>query len=582
MEKILQKLKERSTLVVIIVFIVLGFSLYANTFTVPLFWDDEDFISNNLYIRDWRYLSRYFSENVIAGSGLLSNYWRPALLFVFSIGWHIWGNWPGGYHLIDISLHIANAILLFLILFYLFKHRGLAFLTSVIFLIHPLQIEAVTYAAGISDPLWGFFAFLGIIFYLKFRISGKLASWSGYYFLSLGAFILALMSKEIAIIIPAIVFIVDFVFDPTQEFLSVKEKFKKIIKAIWPFLILAGIYILLRATALNFQNSFNFYDQESSPFSSHFYIRFFTFFRVLVVYLGLIFWPRNLHMERSVEIATSFFSWDIIFGGVIFVGLLTLAFTQLRRLPILGFGILWFFIGLAPTSNILVPINNLLYEHWLYFPLIGIFLILFWLGIALTRGFRHQKFFLVIPVIFMIFLGYTTVIRNNEWRNPISFYLQVLKYSPKSYRIINNLGKTYAEQAEYQNAEIMYKRAINLYPDNPIAYHNLANTYKDTEREILARQYYKLAIKVDPRFFYSYNALINLYLKNKEYQDARKVFEYYLKYDEIKIGTLFSLAQIAIAEKDFKSALDYLNQALIIEPQNQQIQAAVQRTLLYR
>lgn len=582
MEKVFQKLKKHISLVVAIVFIVLGFALYANTFQVPIFWDDEDNITNNQYIKNWDYFPRFFSENLIAGAGLVSNYWRPMLLAVFSTGWHIWGNWPGGYHFINISLHIANAILLFLILTYLFKHRGLAFLTSSVFLVHPLQTEAITPATGTADPLWVFFAFLGIFFYLKFRISNRPSFQSGYYFLSLAMYVLALMSKEIAIIIPALIFISDFFFESMEERTSFKERLKKIIKIIWPFLVLAGFYILLRATILNFQNTFNFYNQESNAFASHFYIRFFTFFRVLIVYLGLFFWPHNLHMERSVEIATSFFSLDVILGGFLFAGLLFLAFTQFKRLPILSFGILWFFIGLAPTSNILVPINNMLYEHWLYLPLIGIFLILFWLGIVIAREFRYQKIFLIIPIIFMVFLGYVTINRNHEWRDPITFYKQTLKYAPNSYRVINNLGKTYAEAGDYQKAEIMYKKAIDLDPAGPTAYHNLANIYNASQKEDLAEQYFRLAIKADPNFVYSYNALANVYLKKQKYREARQIFENYFKYSKAKINTLLLLAQIAVAEKDFRGALDYLEKALVIEPQNQIVQTAIQQILLFR
>lgn len=582
MVKLFEIVKKRGNLLTIFLFIIFGFIIYANTFAVPIFWDDEDNITNNQYIKNWDYFPRFFSENLIAGAGLVSNYWRPMLLAVFSTGWHIWGNWPGGYHFINISLHIANAILLFLILTYLFKHRGLAFLTSSVFLVHPLQTEAITPATGTADPLWVLFAFLGIFFYLKFRISNKLSFQSGYYFLSLAMYVLALMSKEIAIIIPALIFISDFFFKPMEEEMSFKERLKKIIKIIWPFLVLAGFYILLRATVLNFQNTFNFYNQESNAFASHFYIRFFTFFRVLIVYLGLFFWPHNLHMERSVEIATSFFSLDVILGGLLFAGLLILAFTQFKRLPILSFGILWFFIGLAPTSNILVPINNTLYEHWLYLPLIGIFLILFWLGIVITREFRYQKIFLIIPIIFLVFLGYVTINRNHEWRDPITFYKQILKYTPNSYRVINNLGKTYAEAGDYQKAEIMYKKAINLDPAGPTAYHNLANIYNASQKEDLAEQYFRLAIKADPNFVYSYNALANMYLKNQKYREARQIFEDYLEYDKTKTNTLFLLAQIAVAEKDFKGALDYLEKALVIEPQNQIVQTAIQQILLFR
>ncbi|PIP17791.1 MAG: hypothetical protein COX43_02380, partial [Parcubacteria group bacterium CG23_combo_of_CG06-09_8_20_14_all_35_9] len=353
---------------------------------------------------------------------------------------------------------------------------------------------------------------------------------SASYLLSSLMYILALMSKETAIVMPAFIFIADFFFLDQNEKLSLKDKLKKIRKAIWPFLVLAGFYILLRATVLNFKNTFNLYDEENI-FTSNFHIRLFTFFRILTVYFGLLFWPFNLHMERSVEIATSLNSPSVIFGSFIFLGLLTLAFTKFKRFPILSFGILWFFISLAPTSNLLVPISGLLYEHWLYLPMIGIFLILIWLGIIATEKYSLQKVLAGIFIIFFVFLSWRTIERNKDWKDPITFYNQTLKYAPNSYRVINNLGMAYADQNDHWQAEEMYKRAINLDLANPVAYHNLGNTYHAIGKTDLAIENYKTAISLDPKFVFSYNALVSLYLENKNYQEAQKVLEDYLVID---------------------------------------------------
>ncbi|MGC8867035.1 MAG: hypothetical protein ACP5PA_02335, partial [Elusimicrobiales bacterium] len=90
----------------IILFIVVGFILYANSFQNQMFWDDDDFILKNRFIKDWRYLPKYFSENIIAGSGLLSDYWRPMLLIIFCLEWHLWKDWSFGYHFVNTSFHI--------------------------------------------------------------------------------------------------------------------------------------------------------------------------------------------------------------------------------------------------------------------------------------------------------------------------------------------------------------------------------------------------------------------------------------------------------------------------------------------
>lgn len=575
MEQQLRLLKKPFSKYLVILLFIVGFVLYINTFQNQLFWDDDDSIFKNHYIQNWQYFPKYFSENLIAGAGLLSDYWRPILLSVFSFEWHLWQNWAPGYHFVNTSFHIANAILLFFILFYIFKNRWLTFFTALIFLVHPLQTEAVTYVSGLGDSLSVFFIFLGALFYVKFRVSRKTLLKSSFYFLSPIMYILALMSKETAIIMPALIFVVDFFFlSHHQAELSFKAKLKEIGKAILPFLILTGIYVLLRATVLNFVNTFNLYN-EKNIFTTNFHVRSFTFFRILTIYFRLLFWPFNLHMERGVEIATSFFSPSVIFGGFIFLGLLALAFSQFKRFPVLSFGILWFFIGLAPTSNLLIPINGLLYEHWLYLPLIGIFLILIWLGMLIGTRYNLRKILLGVLIVLLVLLSALTINRNRDWRDPTTFYNQTLKYAPNSYRVINNLGMAYADKGNHEQAEKTYQRAISLDPSNPVAFHNLGNTYRETGQIDLAIENFKTAISLNPQFIFSYNVLIGLYLENKNYQEAREVLENYLDYSNSKIDTLFLLAQIATKEKDFKAALFYLEKALAIDPKNQLIQISI-------
>src|SRR5437870_2229809 len=143
MQKAIGFLKQNREIAVITLFVLLGFGMYANSFHNQMFWDDNDGIVNNVFIKDWHYLGKFFSENLIAGSGLTSNYWRPLLLTIFSVEWHLWHLHVGGYHFVNTAFHISAAILLYFVLKRLFKNEWLAFLPSLIFLIHPLQTEAV-------------------------------------------------------------------------------------------------------------------------------------------------------------------------------------------------------------------------------------------------------------------------------------------------------------------------------------------------------------------------------------------------------------------------------------------------------
>ena len=570
-------LKELNTFEkVVLSLIFIGFLLYANSFANEMFWDDDDGILNNQYIRSWEYFPKYFSENLIAGAGLLSNYWRPMILTIFSIEWHLWQDWVLGYHFINTSLHIADAILLFFILFYIFKRKKLSFITALIFLIHPLQTEAVTYISGIGDSLSVFFIFSGILFYLKFRKSGEIYFKNKFYFLSLLMYVFALLSKETAFVMPGFVFLADFFFLQRIRKTSLKERLKEIVKSIWPFFVLAGVYLLLRATTLNFVNTFNLYNEENL-FTSNIYFRVLTFFKILTVYFGLLFWPLNLHMKRSVEIATSFGSFPVVLGAVLFFGLMTLAFLNFKKLPVVSFGILWFFVGIALTSNVLVPINGLLYEHWMYLPMIGIFLALIWfcMKVSENRVFLKKCFGLML-IIFLIFLGILTVKRNTDWRSPITFYEQTLKYAPESYRIVNNLCMAYNNAGYYGKAEETCKKAIGLEPSGPVAYHNLANTYRSTGRTELAEEGFLKAIELDPKFIFSYNALTSLYLERGEYGKAREILERVLDYTGSKINVLLSLSQIAFEEEDLDASLDYLERAEEIRPEDKNIKESIE------
>src|SRR3989338_9533298 len=121
--------------------IAVGFFVYAFNLHNGLFWDDDDWIINNNFVHNitWHNIKFWFTHNTLAGIGLKSNYYRPFLFFTFAVNYAISGVKPLGYHLVNNLIHIANAILLFVVLKRLFKKEYLAFLVSLIFLIHPLQ-----------------------------------------------------------------------------------------------------------------------------------------------------------------------------------------------------------------------------------------------------------------------------------------------------------------------------------------------------------------------------------------------------------------------------------------------------------
>ncbi|MDP4001352.1 MAG: tetratricopeptide repeat protein [bacterium] len=566
---ILLKLKQNRNILAILLIILIGFALYANTLNNQMFWDDNDNILNNTFVHNFQ-IDKFFSENLIAGAGLVSDYWRPILLTSFSLQWQLWGNSVFGYHLINMLMHLFSAIALFYLLKKLFKNYLLAFFTSLIFLVQPVQVEAVAYVSGLGDPLSSLFMVLGIIFYLKFRDDQNSKTNSWYYLSSLIMYVLALMSKDSAVVMPALIVLADFFY--LSPDLTLKQRMKKIIGDTWPFFALLGFYAILRTTALNFQNTYNLYD-EQNEFTSNFSIRLFTFFSVLTGYFSLMFFPTNLHFEKVVPLQTSLFgSVETATGALIAVVLTVLAISQIKRNPIISFGIFWFAFYLFPHSNLLVPTAGLLHEHWLYLPLVGIYLIIIWLGLKLL----NYKLFLGLFVLTFLFFGYQTVARNNDWSDPIRFYNQTLEYSPDNYRVINNLGMSYSDAQRHEEAERSYLQAIELDPHNAVAIHNLGNTYKNTGRINLAKQQFKKATELQPDFVFSYSALVSIYLEEQNYQAARETLENYLIYTNNKFNTLLFLVNISLDEGNPDQALKYLEQVQTIQPTNIEVLKLIQ------
>ena len=152
----------------ILVLIVVGFSVYAFNLNNPLFWDDTDWIVNNPFVHSfsWDNIRNWFTQNILAGINQSSNYYRPFLLFTFALNYILGGENSVGYHLLSNSLHVANAVLIFLLLSYVFKNKFVPFWISLIWLVHPLQTEAVTYISGRGDPLNVFFILCALLLWI--------------------------------------------------------------------------------------------------------------------------------------------------------------------------------------------------------------------------------------------------------------------------------------------------------------------------------------------------------------------------------------------------------------------------------
>ena len=515
----------------IAILIIVGSFVCAFNLNNKLFWDDDDWIINNNFVHtiSWDNIKFWLTHNTLGGVGMKSNYYRPFLFLTFALNYMVAGIKPLAYHLTSNFIHIFNGILVFWLLkrFDLGISKGrtlaVAFLTSLIFLIHPLQTEAITYISGRGDALVTMFMLLALLFFYKSETTGFSIRYSLF---AMGFLVLGLLSRETAIIFPflALAFYVSVI--STERFLSSVKR--GIIKT-WPYFAVVITYGILRLTVLNFLDTLNFYT-EPNIYSENLDVRIFTFLPILWEYLKLLIVPTGLHMERSAIVYTSLFQWPVwlIFLGLIglLVWLKHLYKNKTTAFHIWFFGAALFFIPLGPVSGI-TPINALIYEHWLYLPMVGFWLIISFYMVKLL-DYQDSTFLkiqgrilvTVALVVYFSFFAYQSVQRNLLWGNQLAFYLDILKYEPDSSRINNNVGNIYYNKKDLENAEKYYTIAASQKDIFAEPHFNLGTMLQSRGDIYGAIKLYEKAIEINPNFYYPYQNLSVIYAQQGNFTKA--------------------------------------------------------------
>jgi len=491
---------------------LIALAVYFNSLNNAFVWDDHFLIENNDFIKDPRYIPQIFTTDLYhshAEKSVVahSNFYRPIQALSFMADYHIWRLNPFGFHLGNLLLHIANGILVFIAVFLICKCRLTSLFTSILFLVHPVQTGAVSYISGRADLLACFFVLLSFIFYVGFNQAA-------YRPLSLATFMLAVLSKEVAIIFPPALIIYDIIYKRASFLTGALKRY-------FGYLAVVIVYIGLRLLMFDFTPE----NKIVIP-GGDIIARIMTMWRALTEYITLLIYPSNLHMEREVSVIASAFSGEAVLAVTGFICALFLVVTAYKKSKTAFFGIAWFLLFLIPVSNI-VPINALMAEHWLYIPSIGFFLAVSVLLARLADKKAGYVFVISFVIVITLFYGFRSIVRNRDWRDDLSIYSSTLKLSSKQARIYYNLGTAYEARGLLENAAKCYNLAIEAGMKECEVYTNLAIAYTELGRYKEAEDAFCSAIALNPDNPFAHNGLGGLFekmsLKEKamdEYKEA--------------------------------------------------------------
>ncbi|MFA7706367.1 MAG: tetratricopeptide repeat protein [Candidatus Omnitrophota bacterium] len=551
----LEFLKKYKHPILIILIILSGFFVYSNSLLGDFIWDDEAFITKNAYIKDWSKAGLIFTTDSGAGASTVLNFYRPLQVFSCMIDYSLWGFNPVGYHLTCIILHILVALAIYALTRILFSSTPLAFFSAILFVTHPINTEAVSYISGRADLLSGLFILLCFIFYIKNTRSPSLSS----YIMMAFSCVLAFLSKENSLAIVPILLFYHYTF---------KQKISW--KLFLVPLMISLAYLFARLLSLQ---SFFFGWKATLE-------RIPGFFAAVASYFRLLFLPFDLHMEYGNKVF-SVIHPQVLFGLAVFLLLIFFALKRRGSDRLFTFSIFWFFAALLPTNSV-YPINSFyMAEHWLYLPAIGFFWIL---ARALDSLYQKKQFRLLAIGVFICFLfdySYFTIKQNNYWSSEPQLYRRILRYTPGSYMVHNNLGNLYSRTGNKPEAANEYFMAIKYNPDFLPAYCSLLNILygypeMDAQAEtylkaaeaypICAKAYYLLgnnyydrnekeksiamlrkAIELKPDYLSAYNNLASGYAEAGNLEEAIKLWN-----EAVRINPDFAVAHFNLAVYYFK------------------------------
>jgi len=482
----------------------LGFLVYANVLKGTFVWDDEVLVVNNTYIRDLAHLKNIFTENILGGVKRMSAFYRPLQILTYAFDFFVWELNPFGYHLTNVLWHIGAALAAYLFLLALAAPRRVALWAGLFFVVHPVHTEAVSYLSGRADPLTAVFIFLCLTFYIRYGRRQR----AGLYAASMIFATAALLSKEIALLLP---FMVLLYHTTTRTRIRAA--------GFWSLLALVAGYIVLRQV-------FSRHLAGEMDVTVPFLQRIPGVFAAYAQYLRLLVWPFGLHMEYG-QPRFSFSDPGVLLGVVLFFGSAVL-FVMARRRDdaLLSFAVGWFLLTLSPVANIF-PVNAYMAEHWLYLPSVGFFLaaaLLLDRWAAKSAGARRCVYVFVAGAV--TFYAFLTVRQNHVWTRPSLLYESILAHAPESPRLLNNLANIYAKDPVTQDKAVaLYRRAIASDPGMAFSYFNLANLYKRLGQEGAAIENYRKAMELDPLYVEAYNNLGVLYFAQGRFEDAAAVLE---------------------------------------------------------
>lgn len=551
----------------VLVLMLLCLVVYFNSLSNGFVYDDYGSIVENKYIKQpGKFFAALFNLSYYKMAGLEASY-RPVASLSYLLIYSIAELNPFYYHLTSLLLHTLNAILVYCLANFILQNRLSAMLAGCLFACHPVLSEAVNCIDFNDDLLTTFFYLLALLLYIRLKAEHVRFN-IGAYCIGLLFYLLGLLSKEMAITLPAIMLLYDLILrDADRDPLTFKQQLnilKKRASFYYGYVAVTLFYLFLRF--------FLFHNPGESLKSSYGSL----FERIIYLpghifnFIRLIVFPTNLNADYVFSYPDRFLDSMNLMGFAVVMGLAGASFFIYRYSKEIFFGIWWCFITLFPVSN-LIGIYHPLAERYLYLPLIGFCLvvpiIIYRLaGRLITKPPLAKRVSLILVLVILSFYSTATMARNPDWQNNFSLWSKTVKTSPNSLVARGGLGMAYLERGMLDEAREQFEIAVTLYPGHHKSYYNLGLIYHqkgDLKRSI---EYFKRSVTLKPAYVRGYYNLATLYAKQGLMDMAIRYYTKVIELDPELVEAHYNLGMAYATQRKLEPAISEWEQVLQLDP----------------
>lgn len=501
---LLKENKQELLLIVLTGYFVLFTSLF-NGFVL----DDLFQIENNSNIVGWHNIFHFFTHEI-------GPYYRPLMLTTFSI-FHNLGLSSFFYHFLQVSLHILNSIMVFILFKSFLNKKQLSLILSLIFLVHPINVEAVVYVSELQETYFMFFGLLATLF-IRSELLEK------FFFIIIPIIqMLSLLSKETALIFILIQMLLAYLFH--------KKYFLKVVVSSVGVIL---TYITLRLLLFGSITSHKFQTViPNSPSTASFTERLINIPNIILFYIKTFLFPKDLAVSqlwwsKTLDVNNFYLPLlvDLTALFLLFLFGIYIYKKNKENFKIFIFLSFWLLFGLGLHSQI-ISLDWTVAERWFYFPMIGLLgLIGIGLkGVDFKRNNLKIKIVIALAITILILFSLRTIIRNANWYDQLTLTSHDIKISKNSGDLELNLGIALNKAGRYQEAIKHLERSSQLIPQGFTIWDALGSAYGNSKQYDKAVSSFKKAINLNKNYHPSYVNLTKVYLLDLKADSAKQFLE---------------------------------------------------------